>query len=183
MSDSNAKTDPPDGFPKTQDELNKIIDSRLAPKLARITELEGQVTSLTGEKEALTGQVSEKDQTIGQLQSTVSEKSKELLVTQVAHTKGVPAKWLSGEDQSALEASADEWLADAKGIASASPTGTANPGTGDGDNGGEQPGQQAGGYVGSAGTGSEEPARPSFEERKQAAYERASKQRKGVLTS
>lgn len=166
----------PDGFPTTQKELDAIRDRALAPKLQRITELDGQVKTLISERDAATAQVAEKDQKIGQLETDLTGKSRELLVTTVANAKGVPAKWLRGDDQAALEASADEWLADAKGIVKPS-------GDGEGEGKGGTGNGGAGGYVGSAGTGSEEPTRPSFEEAKQAAYERARNQQKGALIS
>lgn len=170
--------DLPEGFPTSQDELNRIISDRIGPKNSRISELEATVQTLTSEKETVAAQVAEKEQQITTLTTEVEKKGRALLVAEVAHAKGVPAKWLRGDDKAALEASADEWLADARGI---------NPGAGSGDGGGEKngggtgDGGGAGGYVGSAGTGDETPARPSFEEAKQRAYERAKNQRKGAL--
>lgn len=168
-----------DGFPLTQDELNKVIQDRLAPKLNRITELESQAKTLAGEKDAAVAAVAEKDQQIATLSTEVGKKGRALLVAEVAHAKGVPAKWLRGDDKAALEASADEWLADARGVTPTGSGGGENNGGGTG--GGDGAGGGAGGYVGSAGTGDETPARPSFEEAKQRAYERAKNQRKGAL--
>lgn len=164
--------DLPDGFPTTQAELDAIRDRALAPKLQRISELEDTVQTLISEKESAVAQVAEKDQQITALSTQIGEKDRALLVAEVAHAKGVPAKWLRGDDRAALEASADEWLADARGVGGG---GEGDSGGGTGDGGG------AGGYVGSAGTGDESPARPSFEEAKQRAYERAKNQRKGAL--
>lgn len=170
----------PAGFPLSQQELDAIRDRALAPKLQRISELEATVETVTGERDAAASLVAKKDEQITALTTEVGKKDRELLVTTVAHAKGVPAKWLRGDDRAALEASADEWLADARGATGSAGDGgnggEAGGGTGDGDGTGG-----AGGYVGSAGTGDETPARPSFEERRQAAYERAKKQRKGAL--
>src|SRR5690625_4593895 len=154
----------PDGFPTTQAELDAIRDRALAPKLQRISELEATVQTLTSEKEAIQFTRDERDKEFDELAAKYAEAERTLLVQQGADAKGVPAKWLRGDDKAALEASADEWLADARGVV---------PGAGSGDG--------AGGYVGSAGTGDESPARPSFEEAKQRAYERAKNQRKGAL--
>lgn len=164
--------DLPDGFPTTQAELDAIRDRALAPKLQRISELEGTVQTLISEKEAIQLTRDERDKEYDELAAKYAEAERTLLVQQVAHAKGVPAKWLRGDDRAALEASADEWLADARGVGGG---GEGDSGGGTGDGGG------AGGYVGSAGTGDESPARPSFEEAKQRAYERAKNQRKGAL--
>lgn len=159
----------PGGFPTSQDELNRIISDRIGPKNGRISELEGQVNTLTTERDAAASQLAEKDQQITSLSSQVGEKERALLVSQVSHDKGVPAKWLHGDDRAALEQSADEWLNDARGIS----------GSSEGEEGRQGGGQ---GYVRSAGTGEEKPARPSYEETRKRAYERAKQQQtKGVL--
>lgn len=157
----------PDGFPTTQSELDQIISNRVGPKSQRVSELEAQIGAIQKTRD-------ERDREFEDLNKRFVKAERDLLVQQVAHSKGVPARWLRGDDKTELEASAEEFLADAKSIGVV-------PDVAGRDLGGDTGAGGAGGYVGSAGTGEEEPTRPSFEEAKKRAYERAKQQKKGAL--
>jgi len=160
----------PENFPTNQDELNRIIQNALAPKLNKINALEAEKASALQERDQFKSTVAERDTEISGLKSTVGERERALLVTKVAHKKNVPAKYLSGESEEELEAAADEFLNDVRSL------GGGKPGEGDATaQGGEQgaQGQQPQGHVPSAGTGGEKPQRPTYDEVKQKAYEQA----------
>lgn len=158
----------PENFPKTQDDLNKIIQNALAPKLNKINALEAEKTQITQERDSLTQQVSERDQKIAGLESTVGERDRTILVTEVAHAKKVPAKYLTGDSKEALEAAADEFLADVQNLGGGQGGSSEKP-----PEGGQGEGQNNNGHVPSAGTGGEKPPRPTYDEVKQKAYEEA----------
>lgn len=164
-----------ENFPKTQDELNKIIQNALAPKLNKINALESEKAQISQERDSLTQQVTERDQKVANLESTVGERDRTLLVTEVAHAKKVPAKYLTGDSKEALEASADEFLADVQSLG-----GSQNSGSESQHAEGAGSGQQQG-HVPSAGTGGEKPPRPTYDELKQKAYEDAKKQKGALL--
>lgn len=159
----------PENFPKSQDDLNKIIQNALAPKLNKINALEAEKTQITQERDSLTQQVSERDQKITDLESTVGERDRTILVTEVAHAKKVPAKYLTGDSKEALEAAADEFLADVAKLNTPSTEGKASGAS-------NQPDE----VVQSSGTGDETPAKPSYKERLEEAYTKARNGQKGV---
>lgn len=169
----------PENFPESEEDLKRIIGKVLAPKLRKIAALEDERDSALQERDQFKSTVAERDTEISGLKSTVGERERALLVTKVAHKKNVPAKYLSGESEEELEAAADEFLNDVRSL------GGGKPGEGDPTaQGGEQgaQGQQQQGHVPSAGTGGEKPQRPTYDERKQAAFQaEKAKQQKGVL--
>lgn len=160
-----------ENFPKTQEELDRIIQRAQASKLNRIRELEAEVTQLSGARDAAIAQVAERDAQVADLTADLGKKERELLVAKVAHEKKVPARWLTGDSEEELVAAADEWLADASSVAGGSvgaPKETAVEGVQE-----PEDGVQKRGHVPSAGTGGEKPPRPSYDEVKQKAYEQA----------
>lgn len=164
----------PENFPKTQDELNAIIRAALAPKLNKITALEAEKASAISERDSFSASVAERDQRIEALTADVGKRDRELLVTKVAHEKRVPARWLTGDSEDELVAAADEWLKDASTVAGGSvgaPKETQPEGEQEATEGVQE--VQTRGHVPSAGTGGEKPPRPSYDEVKQAAYEKA----------
>lgn len=167
-------------LPETQEELDAIINRALAPKLSRISELEAEVGELTSERDEAVTNLGSANEQITTLQGDVQEGQRALLVKDVAHKKGVRERWLSGDTEEELIASADEYLADARatlGAGQITPTGTVNPPAGGSDPG--APGKQE--VVPSAGTGEETPAKPTYQERLQEAYEKAQQEgAKGV---
>lgn len=156
-------------LPKTQQELDAILNRVLAPKLSKIAELEGQVTSLTSERDQATAQVTSASDEIAQLKSENAEGKRAMVVQRVASTKGVPEKYLSGDTEEDLAASADEYLNDARAALGVGAGGNENP-----------PAPTSVNTVPSAGTGDESPAKPSYQERLKEAYEKARKGEKGV---
>ena len=76
-----------------------------------------------------------------ELEKSLAEKDRAILVERVAASKGVPARYLNGETEDDLTASADQFLEDAKTVA---------------------PAKQIG-YVGSQGTGDPTPPAASLE--------------------
>ena len=169
-----SENDQNPNFPKTQDELDRIIQDRVASKNRRIQELEADLSRVSSERDAANALVTERDGTIQALEVDKASLTRQVLVTKVAHEKGVPARWLSGEDENALNASADEWLADARGVGGERSTEPEPPSD---DDSGAAPR----GHVPSAGTGSEKPPRASYDELKQRAYENARKQKGALL--
>lgn len=165
-------------LPKSQDELNKIIDRVLAPKLSRLTELEGQVETLTAERDAAANKVTAAEERATQLETDVKVRDQALLVKEVSHKKGVREKWLSGETEEELMASADEYLADAKATLGVK-TAASNDSQDHESASESEPGKSD--VVPSAGTGDETPAKPTYQERLKEAYENAQKEgAKGV---
>lgn len=156
-------------LPKTQQELDALLNRVLAPKLSKITELEGQVTSLTAERDQATAQAASSADEIAQLQQENAASKRALVVQRVASTKGVPEKYLSGDTEEDLAASADEYLNDARAALGIGAGGSETP-----------PSPSATNTVPSAGTGDESPAKPSYQERLKEAYEKARKGEKGV---
>lgn len=163
-----------ENFPKTQEELDRVIRSAQASKLSRIRELEAELADAAKARDSVTSQLAEREKTIADLEGAVGKRDRELLVTKVAHDKKVPARWLTGDSEDELVAAADEWLKDASTLAGGS-AGAPK----DAPAGGEQEAAegsqevQVRGHVPSAGTGGEKPPRPSYDEVKQAAYEKA----------
>lgn len=153
-----------DNLPKTQDELEGFRNRILAPKLSRIAELEGQVNDLTSERDQLSHTVSSHQDSISQLTADADASKRALLVKDVAHSKGVPEKYIHGDSKEELEASADEFLSDVATLSA--------PNTGAESRGDE--------VVRSAGTGDETPPKPSYKERLEEAYTKALSGQKGV---
>lgn len=167
-------------LPETQEELDAIINRALAPKLSRISELEGQVGTLTSERDDALNTVTTANERVSQLESDVEASNHRLLVKEVAHKKGVRERWLSGDTEEELTASADEYLADAKATLGVQGTGSNGQGGAPGDGAGsdQNPGS---GVVPSSGTGDELPVKPSYKERLKEAYEKAQQEgSKGV---
>ncbi|GAB3192138.1 hypothetical protein [Nesterenkonia suensis] len=164
-----SETEQSPNFPKTQEELDRIIQERVASKNRRIQELEADLSKVSSERDAARSDVAARDESIQALEKDKGALSREVLVTRVAHEKGVPARWLSGEDEDSLRSSADDWLSDARGVGGATNEPPGDPG-GTGDGATTEPPHEP---VPSAGTGGEKPPRPSYDEVKQRAYERA----------
>lgn len=171
-------------LPQTQEELDAIINKALAPRLARISELEGQVETLAAERDESANRVTAAEERATQLEQDVQDRERALLVKEVSHKKGVREKWLSGDTEEELLASADEYLADAKatlGVSDENPK-PADPGTPEGAiNPVSADELRKSEVVPSAGTGDETPAKPTYQERLKEAYEKAQKEgSKGV---
>lgn len=164
MSDDQLNSE---NFPKTQDELNKVIQNALAPKLNKIRELEQERDSVASDRDAAKALVAERDQKIAGLEATVADRDRSILVSGVAASKGVPERWLSGDSVEELEASADAWLADAQTAYKPS----SDPAPGDDPGEGNPAATRTPTH--SAGTGDEKPVRKSYDELKQEAYEKA----------
>lgn len=162
-----------DNFPKTQEELDRVIRSAQASKLSRIRELEAEVAEATKARDSAVAQVAERDTQIADLSSAVGKKDRELLVTKVAHEKKVPARWLTGDSEDELVAAADEWLKDASSVAGGSAGAPKDKPVEPKDDPESADDVQTRGHVPSAGTGGEKPPRPSYDEVKQKAYEMA----------
>lgn len=161
-------------LPKTQEELDALINRVLAPKLSQITDLEGQVETLTSERDEAVTKVTAADDTITKLTGDVEASKRALLVKDVAHKKGVRERWLSGDTEEELIASADEYLADAKAtLGVQEPPNEGGIGTVQEEPPALAPGS---GVVPSAGTGDELPAKPTYQERLKEAYENARKE-------
>lgn len=159
----------PENFPEDQAALDRIIQKVKAPLTQKISALESEKSQAQQERDTFKQQVTDRDEKITGLESTVGEKDRLILVNQVAHDKKVPAKYLTGDSKEDLEAAADEFLNDVQSLtgASSQEQQPAEPGNS------EAPGNQANGYVPSAGTGGEKPPRPTYDEIKQKAYEEA----------
>ena len=128
---------------ESQDDLNRIIEARLArerAKFADYPELKSKAEKLAeiedrdrSELERAIARAEKAEREVSERDAALAEKDREVLVQRVSAEKKVPAKWLSGSTQEDLEASADEWLADAKGVVPVSAPGyVPSAGTGDG---------------------------------------------------
>lgn len=128
---------------QSQDDLNRIIEARLArerAKFADYPELKSKAEKLAEmedrDKSELVRAIERAElaeRKAAEAEALVANRERELLVKDVAAVKKVPAKWLRGDSREELEASADEWLADAKGVVPVSTPGyVPSAGTGDG---------------------------------------------------
>lgn len=128
---------------QSQDDLNRIVEARLArerAKFADYQELKAAADKLAAledrdksELDKAIARAEKAEREAAEKDAALAEKDREVLVQRVAAEKKVPAKWLSGATQEELEASADEWLADAQGVAPVSKPGVVpSAGTGDG---------------------------------------------------
>jgi hypothetical protein len=113
--------------PQSQEDLNKIIEARLARERAkyadhaelqkaaeRLAEIEDRDKSELQKANERTEQAERKAL---EAEQRATEKEREFLVAQIATAKKVPAKYLQGATAEELTASADEFLADIQAIA------------------------------------------------------------------
>lgn len=113
--------------PQSQEDLNKIVEARLNRERAKYSDYqelkkaadrlaEIEAASQT-ELEKAVARAEAAEKRAAEADERAAEKAREVLVTQIATAKKVPAKYLSGSTAEELEASADEFLADIQAIA------------------------------------------------------------------
>jgi len=101
----------------------------LREKAKKLDELEEQQKT---EAEKLAEKVAKAEARAAELEKSLAEKDRAVLVERVAAAKGVPARYLTGDTEDDLNKSADQFLEDIKPIAEARPAGIVpSAGTGD----------------------------------------------------
>ena len=111
---------------QSQDDLNRIVEARLARERAkyadheelrkaaeRLAEIEDRDKS---ELQKANERAEQAERKALEAEQRAAEKEREFLVSQIAAAKKVPAKYLQGATAEELEASADEFLADIQAI-------------------------------------------------------------------
>lgn len=153
-----------EGFkaPESQEELDRIIQKRIERERAKFTDYEDIKTNaetLSAELEAAKAELAEASKgagRVGELEAAVSAAEKRAeraeIAADVASAKGVRLRYLVGDTREELEASADEFLADARSASKV-------------------------GVVPTQGTGDSAPRASSFEAGAQRAREKHSKQK------
>lgn len=126
--------------------MSRKHEDRAKELAAELKQVKEQLESLKGEAESKTTleqQLTDMQKQLDDLRNTNAEKDREILLERVSNAKGVPAKYLRGDTEEDLAASADEYLADVeKRLEEAT---------------------SKKGYVGSQGTGDPNPSPSSFE--------------------
>ena len=128
---------------QSQDDLNRIVEARLArerAKFADYQELKAAADKLAeledldkSELDKAIARAEKAEREAAEAAEALAKKDREVLVQRVAAEMKVPAKWLSGSSEEELVASAEEWLADAQGVASGPAPGVVpSAGTGNG---------------------------------------------------
>jgi len=92
----------------------------LEPAQARLSEIE-EAQKTAEQKQA--EELEKLRARAAELESELSKKDRAILVERVAASKGVPARYLHGDSEDDLNASADQFLEDAKTLAGAKPAG------------------------------------------------------------
>ena len=134
-----------EGFkaPSSQEELDRIIQKRLdreRSKFADYDDLKSKADKLRefeeAQKTAEQKQAEELEKLradLAEARNSVAAKDRAILVERVAASKCVPARYLTGDSEEALVASADQFLEDAKPPAGASKPSGIVPSSGTGD--------------------------------------------------
>ena len=134
-----------EGFkaPSSQDELDRIIQKRLdreRSKFADYDDLKSKADKLRefedAQKTAEQKQAEELESLrakLAEVEKANTEKDRAILVERVAASKGVPARYLHGDSEDDLNASADQFLEDAKTLAGANKPSGIVPSSGTGD--------------------------------------------------
>lgn len=129
--------------PATQEELNQIIERRLARERKRYADYETLKEKAARYDEAETAGKSEAQKAaeelaaaraeIEALKQSKAQAERDKLAAEIARVKGVPAKYLRGDDEESLTQSADEFLADLNSIRPEPVLDNKVPGQGTGD--------------------------------------------------
>lgn len=118
----------PEAFraPESQEELDRIIQKRIdreRAKFADYDDIKTKFDSASTELEAAKAELAEASKGAGrvsELEAAVAAAEKRAeraeVAAEVASAKGVKLRYLSGSSREELEASADEWLADARSV-------------------------------------------------------------------
>ena len=127
---------------ESQEDLDRIIEKRLARERAKFADYEevkakaAKVDEIEEEKKSdlqrALDQIEALKAEAEQSKAAAAQAERAVLVEKVAASKGVPAKYLTGESEEDLVASADEFLEDASSLARPSQSGYV-PTTGTGD--------------------------------------------------
>lgn len=113
--------------PQSQDELNAIIESRLARernKFSDYDDLKQQVSTFTEKEQEAAQALSEATGRLTEYETKINDLQHSLLVRDVSMEKSVPVHLLSGSTKEELEASADALL-EFRGEAKAGPASSA----------------------------------------------------------
>ena len=113
-TESVATDEKPFTAPQSQDDLNKIIETRLArerAKFADYDELRKAAEKLSAIEAANKSEAEKTAERLAAAEKRASELEAQALRAEVANEKGVPAKLLSGASREELEAAADELIA------------------------------------------------------------------------
>ena len=127
---------------ESQEDLDRIIEKRLARERAKFADYEevkakaAKVDEIEEEKKSdlqrALDQIEALKAEAEQSKAAAAQAERAVLVEKVAASKGVPAKYLSGDSEDDLVASADAFLEDVSAIAKPSPSGyVPTAGTGD----------------------------------------------------
>ena len=109
-----AADEKPFTAPQSQEDLNKIIESRLArerAKFADYPELQKAAGRLAEIEAANKSEAEKTAERLAAAEKRASELEAQALRAEVANEKGVPAKLLAGATREELEAAADELIA------------------------------------------------------------------------
>lgn len=109
-----AADEKPFAAPQSQEELNKIIEARLARERAKFADYNELKTAAERLAEIEAANKSEAEKTAERLaaaEKRAAELEVQALRAEVANEKGVPAKLLAGATREELEAAADELIA------------------------------------------------------------------------
>lgn len=104
----------PFAAPQSQDDLNKIIEARLArerAKFADYNELKSAADRLAEIEAANKSETEKTAERLAAAEKRAAELEAQALRAEVANEKGVPAKLLAGATREELEAAADELIA------------------------------------------------------------------------
>lgn len=112
--------------PQSQDEFDRIIQDRVArerKKFADYDDLKARADRLTEIEDGQKSEVQRLNDTIEQLKtendtlkSDISKKDRDALAAKIAHDKGVPVRYVTGDDEKSMKAAADLFLDDVKDI-------------------------------------------------------------------
>lgn len=108
---------------RKHEERSKAANAELEELRKRAAKLDEIEESQRTEAEKLAEKVAKAEARAAELEAQVKAKDREVLASRVAAEKKVPAKYLTGDTEEELMASADAFLEDIKGIATSRPEG------------------------------------------------------------